>query len=77
MRVFSDYPVFGISLDLGNIIATESPVVWSVGYVRDPAIQYMSSMGDSQFRSPYFVTQYENVQAVVSIHFPSCVNRDH
>ncbi|KAI0930164.1 hypothetical protein AcV5_006948 [Taiwanofungus camphoratus] len=60
-----DYPVFGISLDLGNIIATESPVVWSVGYVRDPAIQYMSSMGDSQFRSPYFVTQYENVQAVI------------
>ncbi|KAH9935633.1 uncharacterized protein B0H18DRAFT_1082345 [Fomitopsis serialis] len=57
-----NYPVFGLAVDLGNIQSTQSPVVWSVGYVRDPSIQYTTGSGTVQNRSPYYVTQYSSVE---------------
>ncbi|TFY62886.1 hypothetical protein EVJ58_g3577 [Rhodofomes roseus] len=58
--ISNDYPVFGLAVDLGNIQSTQSPVVWSVGFVRDPSIQYTTGSGTVQNRSPYYVTQYSS-----------------
>ena len=64
----SDYPVFGLAVDLGNIQSTQSPVVWTVGFVRDPSIQYTTGSGTVQNRSPYYVTEYSNVVDAVGLY---------
>ena len=55
-RAISDqFAVFAISRDFGTISATQAPVVWTVGYTTDPAINYTG-----QSRSLYYKTQYTN-----------------
>ncbi|EMD33491.1 hypothetical protein CERSUDRAFT_108226 [Gelatoporia subvermispora B] len=56
-----DFPVFAFAVSLGSIKSTAVPVVWSLGYVRNPAIQYLTPSGDTQLRSPFFLTQYSSV----------------
>ena len=47
-----------ISVDLGNITTIESSVTWVLGFVRDPVINYTTSIGTAQLRSPFFRVQY-------------------
>ncbi|KAM5534567.1 hypothetical protein V8D89_011771 [Ganoderma adspersum] len=61
------YPVFAFAVDLGTIQSTASPVTWSVGYVRDPAVMYTTATGAIQQRRPCYVTEYANISNVVSI----------
>ena len=61
----SEYPVFGLAINLGSITSTQSPLVWAVGYVRDPSIQYMTPAGSTQLRSPYYAMQYHSIDEVV------------
>ncbi|KZT10664.1 uncharacterized protein LAESUDRAFT_643335, partial [Laetiporus sulphureus 93-53] len=42
-----------------------SPIVWSIGYVRDPSIEYTTSTGETQLRRPYYVTQYSNISELI------------
>ncbi|KZT72217.1 hypothetical protein DAEQUDRAFT_763324 [Daedalea quercina L-15889] len=58
--ISDDYPVFGLAVDLGTIQSTSSPVVWTIGFVRDPSVQYTTGAGTVQNRSPYYVTQYSS-----------------
>ena len=61
-RAINDsFPVFAISRDLGTVQATQAPVVWTVGYTTDPAINYTDLS-----RSLYYRTQYLNDEALVS-----------
>lgn len=46
--------------DLGTISATSSPVVWAVGYTRDPAINYVDLNGNQQSRSLYYKSNFTN-----------------
>ncbi|CCM05442.1 uncharacterized protein FIBRA_07661 [Fibroporia radiculosa] len=62
----TDWPVFAMSVDLGSIQATQSSIVWAIGYVRDPSIKYTTSSGQTQLRSPYYRTQYSSVQDIIS-----------
>lgn len=61
-------PVFAISVDLGKIQSTTSPVTWAVGYVRDPSIAYTAPDGTMQDLSPYYTTRYPgpNITQAVS-----------
>ena len=62
-RAINDlFAVFAISRDLGNITATQAPVVWTVGYTTDPAINYTD-----QSRSLYYKTQYSNDEPLASV----------
>ncbi|TFK55924.1 DUF1793-domain-containing protein [Heliocybe sulcata] len=67
-RAVSDnWPVFGLAHDLGTVgTAATSPVLYSVGHVRDPAIQYIVSGGALQSRSVYFWSQYSTVASAIS-----------
>ncbi|KAI0278699.1 hypothetical protein BGY98DRAFT_916673 [Russula aff. rugulosa BPL654] len=56
------FAVFAISRDLGNVTTTQAPVVWTVGYTTDPAINYTD-----QSRSLYYKTQYSNDEPLASI----------
>ncbi|EMD37366.1 hypothetical protein CERSUDRAFT_114039 [Gelatoporia subvermispora B] len=57
-NITTNQPAFALSADLGSISSTSTPVVWILAYVRDPTIEYVTSDGTSQQRSPYYVTQY-------------------
>ena len=62
-RAINDlFAVFAISRDLGNITATQAPVVWTVGYTTDPAINYTDLS-----RSLYYKTQYSNDEPLASV----------
>lgn len=55
------------AVDLRTIQSTVSPVTWSVGYIRDPAVMYTTATGAMQQRRPCYVTEYANVSNVVSV----------
>ncbi|TFY64799.1 hypothetical protein EVJ58_g2384 [Rhodofomes roseus] len=59
--ISTDLPVFAFSVDFGSVSATQSPVVWTVGYVRDPSIEY-TLLGDASTLRPYYTTQYSSAQ---------------
>ncbi|KAJ6628752.1 DUF1793-domain-containing protein [Mycena sp. CBHHK59/15] len=62
----NNWPVFGLSHDLGAIKAATAPVVFSVGHIRDPAISYIVAGGGTQSRSLYFLHQFSTPAAVIS-----------
>ncbi|KAK7470513.1 hypothetical protein VKT23_001939 [Stygiomarasmius scandens] len=58
-----NWPVFAYAHDLGTVNSTSSdPVVYAVGSVRDPAIEYIVENGQLQNRSLYFWNQFSEVQ---------------
>ncbi|KAI0072439.1 hypothetical protein K474DRAFT_1667817 [Panus rudis PR-1116 ss-1] len=59
------FPVFGISVSLGNITSTSDPVTWAIGVIRDPSIQYTLPDNVVQQRSPYYVTSYPTISSAV------------
>nr|VWO99943.1 Hypoxanthine-guanine phosphoribosyltransferase [Ganoderma boninense] len=60
-----NFSVFAFAVDLGTIQSTASPVIWSVGYVRNPSITYTTPGGAVQQRKPYYMTQYNSVEDVI------------
>ena len=63
-----NWTVFAISRDFGTIRSTQTPVVWTVGYTTDPAVNYMDLSGSpSTPRSPYYKSNYSTDEALASI----------
>lgn len=50
----SPFDVWGISVDLGQVTATSSPLVYAIGVIRDPSVQFATLSGDIQLRSSYY-----------------------
>ncbi|KAF8992037.1 hypothetical protein BDQ17DRAFT_1370004 [Cyathus striatus] len=50
-----DWPVLAFRVDLGNITQTDSSlrVVWSIGIIREPAVQYIQVQHSSYYWSAY------------------------
>ncbi len=66
-RAIKDYfAVFAISRDLGTVKAAQTPVVWTVGYTTDPAINYTDLSGAPMSRRLYYRTQYLDDEALAS-----------
>lgn len=61
-----NWPVFGFAHDLGSVTGATSPVLFSVGHIRDPAIKYIIANGAFQSRSVYFWSQFATPAALVS-----------
>ncbi|KAJ7498777.1 hypothetical protein FB451DRAFT_1015143 [Mycena latifolia] len=64
--ISNNWPVFGLAHDLGTITAATTPVVFSVGHIRDPAISYIVAGGGTQSRNLYFLSQFPTSAAVIS-----------
>ncbi|KDR83620.1 hypothetical protein GALMADRAFT_85982 [Galerina marginata CBS 339.88] len=64
--VSNAWPVFGLSRDLGSITGATNPVVFSVGHIRDPAINYIVANNARQARSLYFWSQLSSPASVIS-----------
>ncbi|KAF9259185.1 hypothetical protein L218DRAFT_1004159 [Marasmius fiardii PR-910] len=64
-RAINDhFVVFAHAFNFGNITRSSTPAVWSLGLVRDPVVTY-SAGAIAETRSPYFRTQFENVEDAV------------
>ncbi|KAI9430131.1 hypothetical protein H4582DRAFT_2104007 [Lactarius indigo] len=57
--------LFAISRNLGTIQETQDPVVWAVGYIADPAINYTDLSGATQQRSLFYKTQYSDDTSLI------------
>ncbi|KAI0267844.1 hypothetical protein BC834DRAFT_870195 [Gloeopeniophorella convolvens] len=70
--------LFALSRDLGSITSTQSPVVFSTGYIQDPAIQYIDLHGNKQNRSLYYRTNYSDDVSLIDdfmTDFPNALIR--
>lgn len=67
--ITNNYPVFAFAYDLGSIKATSGSKVFTVGFVRDPAIKYTDLSGTSSERSLYYNTAYTDVGTLVNPAF--------
>ena len=63
--VQNDWPVFAFAHDLGTVSGSSAPVVFAVGHVRDPAIEYIVAGGKTQNRSLFFWSKFSTVSAAV------------
>ena len=63
--VSDDWPVFGLAHDLGTVSGTSPTVVYAVGHVRDPAIQYIVADNARQARNLYFWSEFSSVTDLV------------
>ncbi|EIN10412.1 DUF1793-domain-containing protein [Punctularia strigosozonata HHB-11173 SS5] len=65
--VSDDWPVFAFAKNLGTVSSTSTaPVVFSVGHVRDPAIEYIVAGGALQNRSLFFWSHFSTVASAIS-----------
>ncbi|KAM5543407.1 hypothetical protein V8D89_002658 [Ganoderma adspersum] len=66
-RAVSDrWPVFAFAHDLGTVTSATAPVVYSIGHVRDPVVQYVILNGGVQARSSYFWTRFGTIGDAIS-----------
>ena len=62
----SNWPVFAFAHDLGLVSTTKtSPVVYNIGYVRDPLVQFLNVPNANSLRGAYYLTRYTNVSDMV------------
>ncbi|KAJ4478253.1 hypothetical protein J3R30DRAFT_2880603 [Lentinula aciculospora] len=65
--ISDDWPVFAYSHDLGTVSGdATAPVVIGVGFVRDPALEYIVANGVLQNRSSYFLNSFTSPSDAMS-----------
>lgn len=67
-KSFSNYPVFALAKNLGEIQSLSDPVVFALGHVRDPVIQVKTPQGENpENRYLYYKVKYNNTGDGVSV----------
>lgn len=65
--VQDNWPVFAFAKDLGTVSGTATaPAVFSIGHVRDPAVEYLVANGVIENRSLFFWSQFSTVADAIS-----------
>jgi hypothetical protein len=62
----NSWPVFALAQDFGTVTTSTSPVVFTIGHVRNPAIEYIIANDMIQFRSIYSLSYFPTVDAMVN-----------
>lgn len=58
---------FALAVDLGDITSTETPIVWSLGVVRNATTTYTTGSGNPQIRYPYFLSQWASIPEAIDM----------
>ncbi|KAJ6515750.1 hypothetical protein C8R45DRAFT_217798 [Mycena sanguinolenta] len=61
-----DWPVFGFAHNLGTVTTASAPVVFSVGHIRDPALEYIVAGGALENRNLYYMSEFSTSAAVIA-----------
>ncbi|KAJ7584062.1 hypothetical protein C8J56DRAFT_893677 [Mycena floridula] len=72
------FVAFGLAVDLGNIVTSTSSVMWALGLVRDPVVQWFTESAEVQFRHSYFWTRYSIISDAVDsflADYPNALQR--
>lgn len=66
------WPVFAFAHDLGVVTAsTTTPIVYTIGEVRDPLVQLLNIPNTNSLRGAYYFTRYSSVADMVRpVHPP-------
>ncbi|KAF8351347.1 DUF1793-domain-containing protein [Amanita rubescens] len=62
----NSWPVFALARDFGTVTTSTSPAVFTIGHVRNPAIEYIIANDMIQFRSIYSLSHFPTVDAMIS-----------
>ncbi|KIL59835.1 hypothetical protein M378DRAFT_193746 [Amanita muscaria Koide BX008] len=62
----NNWPVFALARDLGQVTVATQPVVFTIGHLRDPAIDYIIEGGQMQQRSVYSLSKYPNADSMIA-----------
>ncbi|KAG9084624.1 hypothetical protein FS749_005086, partial [Ceratobasidium sp. UAMH 11750] len=67
-RAISDrWPVFAFARDIGSTTnSAANPLVFAVGHVRDPLVQYVVAGNKLEERHPYWLSKYPNATDMIS-----------
>ena len=64
----SPFTVYAISNDLGAVGGTPTdPVVWAIGMLRDPVVQFSTATGAVEQRVPYWRSKFSLYQDIVCL----------
>ncbi|KAI0306203.1 hypothetical protein B0F90DRAFT_973382 [Multifurca ochricompacta] len=55
---------FALTRNFGNI-TTNATAVFAIGFVQDPAVQYVNPTGEPQWRVPYYKTKYSSPGSLI------------
>ena len=62
----NNWPTVAFAHDLGTVLTTKTPpVVYAIGYVRDPLLQLWSLPNVNDLRGSYYFTRYNSVSDMV------------
>ena len=62
------FTVYAISKDLGAVDGTPTdPVVWAIGMLRDPVVQFATATGAVEQRLPYWRSKFSQDQDIVCL----------
>ncbi|THH05059.1 hypothetical protein EW146_g10004 [Bondarzewia mesenterica] len=64
--ISASFPVFGIARSLGSITETADPIIWAIGYARDPAVLYTDLTNTAQERYLYFRSKYSTDDTLIN-----------
>ncbi|TFK71713.1 DUF1793-domain-containing protein [Pluteus cervinus] len=70
-------PTMALAVDLGNILSSSSSVVWALGVVHNPSIDYTAETGPQE-RFPLFMSRYATMDETISAFasdYPAASNR--
>ena len=70
--ISNNWPLLAFAHDLGIVVTTKTaPVVYVVGYVRDPLVQLLNIPNINTLRGSYYLTHYNDVADMVYLLYPS------
>jgi hypothetical protein len=74
----SSWPVFAFAHDLGVVTTSETtPVVYTIGHVRDPLVQLLNIPNANSLRGAYYLTRYSSIPDMVPLFCTPCVSDAH
>ena len=72
------WPVFAFAHDLGTVNAVKTaPIVYTLGYVRDPLVQFSNVPNTNGLRGGYYLTRYSSIPDMVRLLSTSYASAPH
>lgn len=66
-EISNTWPTFAFAHDLGTVSVEKStPVVYNIGYVRDPLVQLLNVPNINSIRGAYYLTRYSSISDMVT-----------
>lgn len=74
----SMWPVFAFAHDLGTVATSKTvPVVYTIGHVRDPLVQFLNVPNANSLRGAYYLTRYSSITDMVHLFCTLCATDAH